>query len=77
MSKILLVEDDENLAFLLKMQLEQARYLVDHVAAGLIALSQLKLASYDLVILNWMLPDISGVDVCRQFTGAPAVGCRF
>jgi DNA-binding response OmpR family regulator len=67
MSKILLVEDDENLAFLLKMQLEQARFLVDHVAAGLIALSQLKMADYDIIILDWMLPDISGVDVCRQY----------
>jgi len=70
MSKILLVEDDENLAFLLKMQLEQARFMVDHVAAGLIALSQLKMAEYDLLILDWMLPDISGVDVCRQYRGA-------
>jgi len=70
MSKILLVEDDENLAFLLKMQLEQARYLVDHVATGLVALSQLKMAEYDLVILDWMLPDISGVDACRQYRGS-------
>lgn len=70
MSKILLVEDDENLAFLLKMQLEQARFLVDHVAAGLPALSQLKMAQYDIVILDWMLPDISGVDVCRQYRGS-------
>jgi len=70
MSKILLVEDDENLAYLLKMQLEQARYMVDHVAAGLIAISQLKIAEYDLLILDWMLPDISGVDVCRQYRGS-------
>ena len=69
MSKILLVEDDENLAFLLKMELEQARFLVDHVAAGLVALSQLKMAEYDMIILDWMLPDISGVDVCRQYRG--------
>ena len=70
MSKILLVEDDENLAYLLKMQLEQARYMVDHVAAGLNAISQLKIAEYDLLILDWMLPDISGVDVCRQYRGS-------
>ncbi|MBS1993161.1 MAG: response regulator transcription factor [Cyanobacteria bacterium SZAS LIN-2] len=70
MSKILLVEDDENLAYLLKMQLEQAKYMVDHVAAGLIAISQLKIAEYDLLILDWMLPDISGVDVCRQYRGS-------
>ncbi|HMW89731.1 MAG TPA: response regulator transcription factor [Candidatus Obscuribacter sp.] len=69
MAKILLVEDDSNLGHLLKMQLEQGRHLVDHVASGFTALSQLKLNSYELVILDWMLPDLPGVDVCRQFRG--------
>ena len=60
MSKILLVEDDENLAFLCsRCSLEQARYMVDHVAAGLIALSQLKMAEYDLLD--------SGLDVAWIF----------
>ena len=45
MAKILLVEDDTNLAFLLKMQLEQARHMVDHVDTGLTALSQLRMAN--------------------------------
>jgi len=69
MAKILLVEDDSNLAFLVKMQLEQGRHMVDHVDAGIAALSQLKMSSYELVILDWMLPDLSGVDVCRQYRG--------
>lgn len=70
MAKILLVEDDGNLAFLVKMQLEQGRHMVDHVDAGIAALSQLKMSSYELVILDWMLPDLSGVDVCRQYRGS-------
>ncbi|MBX9941802.1 MAG: response regulator transcription factor [Candidatus Obscuribacterales bacterium] len=69
MAKILLVEDDTNLGQLLKLQLEQGRHLVDHVAGGFIALSQLKVNTYELIILDWMLPDLSGVDVCRQFRG--------
>lgn len=69
MAKILLVEDDSNLAFLVKMQLEQGRHMVDHVDAGIAALSQLKMSSYELVILDWMLPDLSGVEVCRQYRG--------
>jgi DNA-binding response OmpR family regulator len=44
--------------------------MVDHVDAGIAALSQLKLSSYELVILDWMLPDLSGVDVCRQYRGS-------
>lgn len=70
MAKILLVEDDTNLAFLVKMQLEQARHLVDHVDSGLNAISQLRFTNYELIILDWMLPDISGVDVCRQYRGS-------
>jgi two-component system OmpR family response regulator len=68
MAKILLVEDDDSLAFLLKMQLEQSRHLVDVARKGLDALSQLRgNMSYELVILDWMLPDIAGVEVCKQF----------
>lgn len=67
MAKILLVEDDNNLSILLKMQLEQSRHLVDVVKRGLDALSQLRASSYELVILDWMLPDVPGIDVCREF----------
>ncbi|MBX3073741.1 response regulator transcription factor [Candidatus Obscuribacterales bacterium] len=68
MAKILLVEDDDSLAFLLKMQLEQSRHLIDVARRGLDALSQLRgNSSYELVILDWMLPDIAGVDVCKQY----------
>lgn len=67
MAKILLVEDDHNLAFLLQMQLEHDRHLVDVVMRGFDAVAQLKSHSYDLVILDWMLPDLSGLDVCKQF----------
>lgn len=68
MAKILLVEDDDSLAFLLKMQLEQSRHLIDVARRGLDALSQLRgNASYELIILDWMLPDLAGVDVCKQY----------
>ena len=67
MAKILLVEDDKNLAYLLKMQLEQSRHLVDVAGRGLDALAQLRSNSYEIVILDWMLPDASGIDVCREY----------
>ncbi|MDZ4837096.1 MAG: response regulator transcription factor [Candidatus Melainabacteria bacterium] len=68
MAKILLVEDDDSLAFLLKMQLEQLRHLVDVARKGLDAISQLRCNnSYELIILDWMLPDIAGVEVCKQY----------
>ncbi|MCB9470681.1 MAG: response regulator transcription factor [Candidatus Obscuribacterales bacterium] len=70
MAKILLVEDDKNLAYLLKMQLEQNRHLVDVAGRGLDALAQLRSNNYEIVILDWMLPDASGIDVCREYRSA-------
>ncbi len=70
MAKILLVEDDINLSILLKLQLEQSRHIVDVVHAGIDALTTLKTSEYELVILDWMLPDIPGIDVCRQYRGS-------
>ncbi|HEY9775825.1 MAG TPA: response regulator transcription factor [Planktothrix sp.] len=67
MAKVLLVEDDQNLSVVLQMHLEHDRHMVDHVARGGDALAQLKSHTYDLVILDWMLPDITGVEVCSQF----------
>lgn len=67
MAKILLVEDDENLSIVLQMHLEHDRHLSDHVARGYDAIAQLKSHTYDLVILDWMLPDISGLEVCKQY----------
>ncbi len=67
MAKILLVEDDENLSVVLQMHLEDDRYMVDHLARGTDALAQLRSRSYELIILDWMLPDISGLEVCKQY----------
>lgn len=67
MAKILLVEDDKNLSRLLVVQLEHDRHLVDVVAQGQDALAALKIHEYDLVILDWMLPDVTGVDICKQY----------
>jgi len=67
MAKILLVEDDQNLAFLLQMQLEHEKQMVDVVHSGLDALQNLKDHTYDLVIMDWMLPDLSGIDVISKF----------
>lgn len=67
MAKILLVEDDDNLSVVLQMHLEHDRYMVDLVKRGFDALAQLQARTYELVILDWMLPDITGVEVCKQY----------
>jgi DNA-binding response OmpR family regulator len=67
MAKVLLVEDDENLSVVLQMHLEHDRHMVDQVSRGCDALAQMKSHTYDLVILDWMLPDITGLEVCSQY----------
>jgi len=67
MAKILLVEDDPDLANLVGSVLGVERHTVDVVGDGQTALAQLKLSKYEVIILDWMLPNLSGMEVCRQF----------
>lgn len=65
-ARILLVEDDDGIAAPLTRALARDGYDVERVAAGLPALEQLASAAPDLVILDLGLPDIDGLEVCRQ-----------
>ena len=67
MAKILLIEDDKNLSRLLTVQLEHEHHLVDAVTQGLEALAALRTHEYDLIILDWMLPDVTGIDICKNY----------
>ncbi len=64
--RILLVEDEVSLAKSLKKILEHHNYNVDMVHNGLEVLDYIKTYSYDIVILDIMLPGIDGVNVLRQ-----------
>lgn len=67
MAKILLVEDDKTIGKLLTLQLEQEHHLIERVDSGKDALFNLRVHDYDLVILDWMLPDLTGLDVCKTY----------
>lgn len=67
--RLLLVEDDLKLANVLRQGLQENGYAVDHVVAGDDALELLSLEPYDLAILDWMLPVVSGLEVCRTMRG--------
>jgi two-component system phosphate regulon response regulator OmpR len=64
--RILLVEDDPRLAEMLSEYLGQAGFRVTVAPLGATALAQLAGAQYDAVVLDLMLPDMDGLDVCRQ-----------
>jgi two-component system phosphate regulon response regulator OmpR len=64
--RILLVEDDPRLAEMLLEYLGQAGFGVTVAALGAAALERLNEAQYDAVILDLMLPDMDGLEVCRR-----------
>jgi DNA-binding response OmpR family regulator len=66
MAQILLVEDEEQLATLIRDQLMSAGYSVTVEGDGLSALRLLETHHADLVILDWMLPGLDGLEVCRR-----------
>ena len=66
MSRILIVEDEAAMAAGLKDNLELEGYTVDHVPDGQKGLQLLRDNSYDLAILDVMLPSLSGFDILRQ-----------
>ncbi len=64
--RILIVEDEEALSLLLRYNLEAARYAVDTAKRGDEAEIKLRESTPDLVILDWMLPGLSGIELCRR-----------
>src|SRR5438128_7145061 len=64
--RILIVEDEEDLTLLLRYNLEAAGYEVETVARGDEADLRFKERTPDLVILDWMLPGLSGIEICRR-----------
>ncbi|MFO1166855.1 MAG: phosphate regulon transcriptional regulator PhoB [Rhodoblastus sp.] len=64
--RVLVVEDEQALALLLKYNLEAEGYAVDHVERGDDAELRIAEALPDLVILDWMLPGVSGLEICRR-----------
>ncbi|SDF50439.1 DNA-binding response regulator, OmpR family, contains REC and winged-helix (wHTH) domain [Duganella sp. OV458] len=64
--RILLVEDDPRLAEMLTEYLGQSGFRVTHAPTGREAMTHIAAAEIDAVILDLMLPDMDGLDVCRQ-----------
>lgn len=65
--KILIVEDELGIASFLKQGLEEESYEVDLADDGKTGLQQALSNEYDLLLLDWMLPGLSGIEICRQF----------
>jgi two-component system phosphate regulon response regulator PhoB len=68
---ILIVEDEEPLALLLRYNLESEGYEVETIARGDEADVRLRESAPDLVVLDWMLPGLSGIELCRRLRARP------
>ena len=69
---ILVVEDEVPLLTLLRYNLERQGFRVEEASDGQEALLRVAEAKPDLVLLDWMLPQLSGLEVCRQLRRRPA-----
>jgi two-component system phosphate regulon response regulator PhoB len=70
--RILVVEDEETLSLLLAYNLESEGFVVECVERGDEADLRLVEAPPDLVILDWMLPGVSGLEICRRMRARQA-----
>lgn len=67
MAKILLVEDDWELSNSCKDWLAHELHVVETLVDGKEAAHRLKMYKYDVIVLDWDLPSLSGLDVCQQY----------
>ncbi len=65
-ARVMIVEDEEPLTMLLRYNLESEGYDVESVARGDEAETRLRERVPDLLLLDWMLPGISGIELCRR-----------
>jgi two-component system response regulator RegX3 len=72
-TRILIVEDEASLADSVRYNLEREGYAVDVASDGGTALARFRERSPDLVLLDLMLPEISGLDVCRAIRAESTV----
>lgn len=68
---ILVIEDDQHILEMLKVCLGQEGYLVSSAVTGLQGLEMAKQDSWDLIILDLMLPGLDGLSICRELTTQP------
>jgi two-component system, OmpR family, manganese sensing response regulator len=67
MAKILVVDDELDLATCLKTVLEKESHQVEIIDDGGVARMHLNQFDFDLIVLDWMLPGESGIDLCKRY----------
>jgi DNA-binding response OmpR family regulator len=71
-TRVLIAEDDESLRALMRMSIDVGGLDIDEAGDGNSALQAARAAPPDLVLLDWMMPGLSGLDLCRALRADPA-----
>lgn len=64
--RLLVIEDEPGIARFLKQGLEEESFTVDVVDNGFDGLAQAQAQAYDLLLVDWVLPGLTGLELCRQ-----------
>lgn len=68
-ARVLIVEDERDIAELMGLHLKREGHEISVVEDGEQALRQIEASPYDLMVLDWMLPGLSGLEVCKRLRG--------
>src|SRR5580765_3974757 len=71
-TRVLVVEDDPDIAMLLARSLARAGFAVDQISSGADVLPTLRRGQPDLLLLDLMLPGLGGIDICRALRADPS-----
>jgi two-component system phosphate regulon response regulator PhoB len=73
MSLVMIIEDEDAISMLLSYNLEKEGYEVSTVTNGLNAVSEVERLTPAVIILDWMLPEISGIEICKLIRSHPDI----
>ncbi len=73
MSLVMVIEDEEAIAMMLTYNLEKEGFKVEVVSNGLNAVKEVERLKPSVILLDWMLPEISGVEICRIIRSKPEI----
>jgi two-component system, OmpR family, alkaline phosphatase synthesis response regulator PhoP len=71
-STVLLVEDDPDIQLITRLALRKSGFNVNVASNGRQALEAVRAALPDLVLLDWMMPELDGLETCRHLKADPA-----
>lgn len=72
--RVLVIEDEDNIAIALDYLITRDGYAYDRIASGGVALDHIRRTHPDLVLLDVMLPDVSGYEICQGVRLDPELG---